>query len=694
MFAVAAPLRRLAWLVAVVVGMLAVSGPTRADAAQNAQRAAFEHAYATAKAQGGDAWRSQAQSLRDYMLYPYLEAAALKHDLRQLALPQVQDYLRRYPGSLPAQDLRRSFLYELARRQDWAGFSTLYQPGQGDALSCDALRAGLAGGARLDFQRDLAALWAKPSLPNACDDVLSAAHDQGLLTAARLWARIDTALDAGRPGTVESLATWLPDDDRPIALAQALALRDPAAAVSAAAAWPDSLRYRQATAAAVSRLARRQPSAADAAWNNLHARFAFTPVQSNEVLAALALYHATDFDPGAMERLTSLPPSAQTDATREWRVRVALAAQDWPAVLVAIDALSADQRDDGEWRYFKARALAQTGQADAARQLYGTLAEQPNYFGFLAADRLGDDYALCPAAPPSDPALAQSLLSNSGLQRAFELYAVHLPALARREWTRALAGSTPADRREAALLAYQRGWLDRSVFIFSSGQALRYYDQRFPLATEDDLVTQAQQAGIEPAWAYGILRAESAWMSDAHSGADARGLMQLLPGTGALVARTSGLPWNGAESLYDPRVNVMLGTRYLGQMAARFNGAPWLASAAYNAGPVKVDQWLAARPSLPPDVFTATIPYKETREYVTRVMAFAVIYDWRLDGSVVPLDQRMSPIGQIYVPPGPGTVRRAVTCPSAKVPATRMAKPPAKTQPVMPATPLSSTSSS
>ncbi len=176
---------------------------------------------------------------------------------------------------------------------------------------------------------------------------------------------------------------------------------------------------------------------------------------------------------------------------------------------------------------------------------------------------------------------------------------------------------------------------------------------------------QAAEAGIDPSWAYAILRAESAWMSDARSGANARGLMQLLPDTAALVARRNGIAWSGAESLYDPITNIVLGTRYLAQMAARFNGAPWLASAAYNAGPSRVDQWLAARGSLPPDLFVARMPFKETREYVARVMSFAVIYDWRLNGTATPLSTRLTAIGETYQLPDRRTPRRPVTCPAS-----------------------------
>ena len=642
---------------------------TAADApALVAQRLAFREAWVVAQ-QGGDGWRDWAGKLAGYPLYPYLEAAALEHDVAQLDRTRVSAYLERYPDLLPANDLRRAWLLEQARQQHWDDFLALYQPGLGDALSCDALQARLAQGGSLDFARDLASLWSRPSLPNACDPVLAAAHDAGLLTTARLWARIDRALAAGQAGTIAALAPWLPDNESTAAQRLAQALRDPAAAVAEASGWSDTPRERQAAALAVQRLAHRDTDAADAAWQRLQPHFTFTTAQRNSVLYALALYHATDFDEHALLRLAALPASAQTDTSREWRARVALARQDWPALLAALDAMPATQQDNDEWRYFRARALATTGHADQARTLFEVLAQQPTYYGFLAADRVQSDYAICPLEPSADAPAQQALLAQPGLQRAFELYAVGLPAYARREWSRALAGADPATLRNAADLAYQRGWYDRAVFTFSSGEALRYYAERFPLASQDGVVPQAQQAGIDPSWAYAIARAESAWVSDAHSGADARGLMQLVPATAARVAKQNGLAWTGGDSLYDPAVNIALGTRYLAQMAARYGGAPWLASAAYNAGPNKLDQWLDQRGTLPPDLFVATIPYHETRDYVARVMAFAVIYDWRRFGKALPLSARMPPVGQPYSLPDAQTPRKDVTCPARATPA-------------------------
>ncbi|MGN6327760.1 MAG: transglycosylase SLT domain-containing protein [Rhodanobacter sp.] len=663
MFSSAAPRRFFCGLLAVAGALLAMP-PAQAAASIDAQRAAFRQAYAAAS-QGDPGWRTLAAGLHDYPLYPYLPAAALEHDIRLIDRAAVEEYLASYPDLIPAADLRRDFLRELARRKDWTGFTALYQPGLGDALACNALQARLAGGGALDFRRDLAALWAKPDLPGACDPVLAAAHDQGLLTTARLWERIDRAADAGKAGTVASLANWLPAADRPTALHLAQAWRDPAAAVAAAPNWGTGVRDTRAATLALTRLARRQTTSADAAWQVLQARFPFSEAQRNHILATLALFHATDFDDQALARLIALPAAAQTDGTYEWRARVALARQNWPAVIAAIEAMPAALRQDGEWRYFRGRALAAQGQATEAKAQFRALADEPTFFGFLAADEVGQPYAICPLTLADDPAAQASLLALPGLQRAFELFAVDLPKPARREWNRALQGADQATVRVAAALANQRGWYDRAVFAFSSGDALRLYDLRFPLASQDGLVPQAEQAGIDPAWAYGILRAESAWMSDARSGADARGLMQLLPETGALVARRNGMAWGGGDTLYDPATNIALGTRYLAHMAARFDGSPWLASAAYNAGPNRVDQWLAARGTLAPDVFIASIPYKETREYVARVMAFSVIYDWRINGTVTPLTTRLSTIGQPYAMATANAPRKTISCPSS-----------------------------
>ena len=119
-------------------------------------------------------------------------------------------------------------------------------------------------------------------------------------------------------------------------------------------------------------------------------------------------------------------------------------------------------------------------------------------------------------------------------------------------------------------------------------------------------------------------------------------------GTGdytGITAYEHGLAYNGPDSLYEPSLNIALGSAYRREMEAKY-GATYQAIAAYNAGPTPVARWLAQRPSHDPDLWIETITYKETRDYVARVLAFSVIYDWRLNGDALPVSQRLLGITQ------------------------------------------------
>ncbi|MGH8116659.1 MAG: transglycosylase SLT domain-containing protein [Rhodanobacteraceae bacterium] len=625
-----------------------------------AQRAGFRAAYLAA--QNGQDWRPLAKDLTNYPLYPYLEAAALQHDIKTASSAEIDVYLARYPGTIPAGDVRRAELTWAAQQQDWTTFQHFYRPGLGDALTCDALQARLAANQPLAFDRDLAALWQTPGLPSACTPVLKAAFAQGLLTPERVWDRIEIAANAGRADTIEQAAAWLTGDAATSARRIAEALRDPASLLTKAATFADTRRNREAVSRALVRLARRNSSQAQASWQSLSRRFAFDTSERDCVLAALALYNAVDFGPDAIGRLAALPAAAQTDATREWRVRVAVAQGDWTAAEAAITALTPAEMQHDEWRYWQARIAQKLGETATARADYTALAQHATFYGFLAADQANLPYSICPEPIPSNATALGEVRADPGLVRAFEFFALGMLPNARREWNRAFANLAPDEQRQAAALASRSGWYDRAVFAFGSKPAdLQYYDLRFPLADRNRVLNAARSAGIDPSWAYAIIRAESAWQTDAQSGADARGLMQLLPGTAQLIARRSGLPYDGSASLYDPDINIPLGTQYLANLAARFDGSPWLASAAYNAGPGNAQRWVNTRGNLDPEAFILTIPFNETRDYVTRVLSFATLYGWRIHGAPVPVSSRLPAIGTAY-DPAIDPVRKQVVC--------------------------------
>src|ERR1700743_218869 len=125
-----------------------------------AQRERFLFVWEAAKHGPDLAWRKLAVGLEDYPLYPYLDLAALQHRITDAKTDEVEKFLAKYPNTLPAQMLRESFLFELARRQDWQSFSALYTGNEKSRdLQCDELQAKIATNRAIDFDTDLKPLW-------------------------------------------------------------------------------------------------------------------------------------------------------------------------------------------------------------------------------------------------------------------------------------------------------------------------------------------------------------------------------------------------------------------------------------------------------------------------------------------------------------------------------------------------------
>ena len=123
--------------------------------------------------------------------------------------------------------------------------------------------------------------------------------------------------------------------------------------------------------------------------------------------------------------------------------------------------------------------------------------------------------------------------------------------------------------------------------------------------------------------------AESGLKDDAESHVGARGLMQIMPKTGQYIARKLNERWRGKNSLYNPVTNIKYGSYYYQKLLTQFDGHYALALAAYNAGPHRVKRWLPEDKTLPADIWIETIPYRETRDYVSTVLAYTLIYQQR-----------------------------------------------------------------
>jgi soluble lytic murein transglycosylase len=153
-----------------------------------------------------------------------------------------------------------------------------------------------------------------------------------------------------------------------------------------------------------------------------------------------------------------------------------------------------------------------------------------------------------------------------------------------------------------------------------------YWHGLFPRPYWDSLRRNAEENGLDPYMVSALIRQESEFNPSAVSRANALGLMQLLPRTGKGEARELGLKGYSNDSLFDPNINIELGTRYFRKMVDHFNGQVEYALAAYNAGDNRVEEWRNSGTYRDIDEFVESIPFTETREYVQAIVRNAEVY--------------------------------------------------------------------
>lgn len=625
-------------ILAVVVGGIVAAGDVRGEPLE-ARRAEVEAAFNAATR--GELTLRDAARLQSHPLGGWLEVLVRERDVDALSSDRLREVLDGLGPQPAANRLRQAWLRRAAAEGRWADVLAHAREETDVGLRCAVLQAKLATNAvDARWVEATTALWlSAESQPAACDPVFTAFAQRGELTPALRWQRIELAARAHNTTLMRGAARNLPE-------AEAALARDFAAYIDApharAASWPKDARSRGMAETGLVRLARRDAGAAERALAALPALLPAAGPEHGRVRAAIALWTAANYGAESARRLAAVPDAAFDEALHGWAVREALARGDRAGALAAIERMPTALRGTAQWQYLEARLREDLGDAAAAVPLFAAAAKSPTFHGFLAADRAGTPYALCPREPSDDRALRREVARNAALVRAIELFRIRQPSLAALEWQAAVAGMDDERRVLAVRQALDARWYDRAIFgMPANADALTYYSLRFPLHHEALIRRESAANRLEPSLVAALTRAESAFMPEARSPADARGLMQLLPSTAQGVARRLGKPWGGADSLYRPDVNVPLGTAYLAQRIGDNGGLAYRAIAAYNAGQGAVNRWMAARPQLPADYWIETIPFRETREYVPRVLAFSVIYDWRLDGRTRSLTDRL-----------------------------------------------------
>ncbi|WP_112322304.1 lytic transglycosylase domain-containing protein [Oceanibium sediminis] len=294
----------------------------------------------------------------------------------------------------------------------------------------------------------------------------------------------------------------------------------------------------------------------------------------------------------------------------------------------------------GRAGYWLGRAHERLGNQAEARAAYGFGGTfQTTFYGQLAAERIGlpvDQSIVTSGALPGVP---RALRQRTPVRAAELLQAAGDTVTALRFLLHVQESLSPQDSAALAAHALDIGQTAAAVKIAKRvvEDGVIYPDAYYPVTALAREVT-----AIPPELAMSIARQESELNPRAISPAGARGLMQVMPATAERVAGQLGLPYEQGRLTSDPSYNGQLGSQYLADMLERFDGSILLAAAAYNAGPGRPERWIELygdprRPGVDPIDWIEHMPFRETRNYVMRVMESLHVYRARINGRAGPI---------------------------------------------------------
>lgn len=593
--------------------------------------------------------------MQDYKLYPFLAYEHLNNTLKTASITAISQFIHNNESTHLADQLWPKWLAKFRNAKQWEQLRDNYQEGRGGvAAKCYYLEAKLMLKEAIESTtKEAEDIWLSgSSRPNACGSLFDELANRELLTTEKVWQRIALAIEKGNKTLAKHLAKKLSKKDQQrVALwilfkhkaAQNIQKKNTLKLLSGNHDYDNRILLY-----GIKRLSRKNTKKAKNILQQFEKTHDFSVQEKAETLSYIAMQDALNHEPYALQHFSSIPDQYRDDDSNVWMARMALRQSDWKKVLNAIEAMSEEYQNKDSWKYWKARALSQQDQTEAALALYEEIAVDASFYGFLAADRLQADYVGLQVSEPDRSEQINDLIqNNAGIQRALELFNIGFRDLAKKEWFYTLKQLNNDEILATSKLALEKNLPFVAIVSVAKTKDWNQVGLRFPLHYQDLIKKYAGENEISPAWVYGVTRRESAFDANIVSSAKAKGLMQLIPPTAREVARKLDLPTLDKKDLFIPSKNIQLGSAYLKELLNKFDGNYVKASAAYNAGPYRIPRWLPDS-ELEASRWIESIPFSETRKYVRAVMAYTTIYDYKLNhqkGTNLRLSDRLASIG-------------------------------------------------
>ncbi|MNG81804.1 Soluble lytic murein transglycosylase precursor [compost metagenome] len=616
----------------IIFSALCVPGLVAPVFAQTMEQSLYREGYDAVRANDQERFQQIRARLNHYPLLPYLDYYQLAFRPGAADYDDVTRFIRQHGDTPQSNRLERAYLTYLAQSQQWSQFLRFYpaKPNSTDLL-CMHYQARYYTGHKSEALQEAGKLWLTgQSRPDACDPLFQLWQQAGLRTQEKIWQRMNLAFEAQNPNLIRHLGAQLGGSLKPYG-DQMIALFDQPARAMNPASFSTAPQSIQLLSLGLARYANEQPEPALRQLGEMKRRFGLNQAEVARVERAAARRLLLDRSTAQRSWLDATLVRMKDAELVELRARLAIWEQDWRGLEGWVKRMPMALQKEDRWRYWLARSLEVQGRQKPARELYLETANLRGFYGFMAAQRTGVPYRIKnQSVGHKVPDWRTASSRWPFLVRVRELLAMNEITAARSEWIHNMDRNPVAQRLEFGHIALNQGWHELAILSSIRAEAWDAIDLRFPLPLKRTFSQMAQERTMNTSLLYAISRQESALYPLAQSPVGARGLMQLMPATARETASKLGVPYRNEQQLFDPAMNIRLGSAYLKRLLDVYDGNRILAAAAYNAGPGRVKRWRDQSTNKPMDVWVESIPYRETRNYVQNVLSFDLIYQHKL----------------------------------------------------------------
>ena len=586
-----------------------------------------------------DKWQQASQKsalISEYPLNYLLEYQYIKEHFSRESVAAVQSFMNKYRQHKVSRDVQRNYLYYLGKNQYWREFLDFYPKLPNSVnLKCFYFQAQIAQGAADKIWPDLQKTWLTGNqLPNACDSALQYAFANNKISQPLIWKRFKLAYLKNQKKLMTYLITLMNGKNKGTAKQLYELNKQPVKLLTSSLFKSRKQPEQTLLVTSIKRLARKDINSGLDAYSLYENKKLLSASDKRTLKKYLISRILIKGESSLLGWLDNELIALGDQPLIEQRIRYAIKLDNWQDIEFWLSRLSLPLHKD-RWIYWQARVLENKRQTTQADKLYQKIAAKRTYYGFLAAQKLGLDYQFNAQIVHADSQRLHDFQPQ--LAHIEELYFQQYMKLLKREWRALLKGKEAALQKQLGLYAYQKGWAYLSVVASISSKSWDALNIRFPEVKPALFAYNANKYQLDHTYIYAITRQESSFDEFANSPVGARGYMQLMPKTAKETARKIGLKnYKQKAQLTQGDINVQLGSAYFNMLLKRYQGNRVLATAAYNAGPNRVDRWQGSRKGraeegLTMDSWIETIPYKETRRYVKNVLAYNVIYQHLLE---------------------------------------------------------------